>query len=99
MMFEKISTKINISPLEFYDLTPSEINALSIQIYKDEMKEIDFEKAKLEATMHAVTLGIANLKKNGKKYRLFEDEVKKITNKISKEEKREEMEYFRKMVI
>ena len=49
--------------------------------------------------MHAVTLGIANLKKNGKKYRLFEDEIKKITNKISKEEKREEMEYFRKLVI
>ena len=55
------------------------------------------KKAELEATMWAVTLGIANLKKRGKKYQLFEDEVKKL-GMISHEEKLSELAYLERLV-
>lgn len=90
---------VNISPLEFYDLTPGEINDILIQIKYSNENEIAIKKAELEATMHAVTLGIANLKKKGDKYSLFEKEVEKQSKKITKAQKAIELAELERLVI
>lgn len=90
---------VNISPLEFYDLTPGEINDILIQIKYSNENEIAIKKAELEATMHAVTLGIANLKKKGNKYSLFKKEVEKQSKKITKAQKAIELAELERLVI
>lgn len=80
-------------------MTPSEINDLVLQIEEEKNNEVAMTKAKLEATMHAVTLGIANLKKKGKKYELFEKEVVHQAKRITKEEKQKELEYLERTVL
>ena len=97
--FGTVVKNINISPLDFYDLTPSEINELLYQIKDSSKNSIDMKKAELEATMHAVTLGIANLKKKGNKYTLFEKEVKKQSKTITKEEKAIELAELERLVV
>lgn len=86
-----------MSPQNFYELTPSEINDLGQKIMEERNEKIMTKKAELEATMWAVTLGIANLKKRGNKFKLFEDEVKK-QGKISHEEKQSELAYLEGLV-
>ena len=80
-------------------MTPSEINDLVLQIEEEKNNEVAMTKAKLEATMHAVTLVIANLKKKGKKYELFEKEVVHQAKRITKEEKQKELEYLERTVL
>lgn len=99
MAFAVIVKNINISPLDFYDLTPSEIYELLLQIKLSNKNSIDNKKAELEAMMHAITLGIANLKKKGNKYSLFEKETEKESKTISKEEKAIELAELERIVI
>lgn len=64
---------------------------------KKKNESLSIKKAELEATMWAVTLGIANLKKKGKKFKLFEEEVKK-QGRISHDEKQTDLAYLEGLV-
>lgn len=85
-----------MSPSEVYRMTPSEIYNLLDEISLKKQRDFNFEKAKLESIVRAVTLGIANIRKKGKPYRLFNDENDQTSKTISSSEKIKELEYLKR---